>query len=329
MTFNLVPASYPTTATAQTDVLFTNAAISPSKVNPITFYHVFASVKFKLGNTDGKTAITKVELSNMLTSGICTLTVGAANTAVWEQPATPSYATFSQEYDGTIDYEKDGFFGDSFYKDNTYKNNLNTDGDTKATTTFNCVPRDFAEADAKHVVAKITYTIDSGDPKTAEVDLTSALKGKKWEAGHLYTYTLTVTDLDVTVTDSVSGDTKSNVVITNIGTTSGYIRAAIVADWVKVVGDGETAIVKGCDPTTEGTMTDLGSDWIKGTDGYYYYKYGVDAGNATKQALFGSYTAATPTVSGTTLQMTIHAQIVKDRSVWGTVPAGLSNEVEK
>lgn len=130
------------------------------------------------------------------------------------------------------------------------------------------------------------------------------------------------------MTDSVSGDTKSDVVITNTGNTSGYIRAAIVANWVKELGE-ETVIVKGCDPTTEGTLTNPGSNWIKGTDGYYYYKYGVDGGMATKQALFGSYKAAAPTIDGAILQMTIHAQIVKDRSVWGTVPTGLSNEVEK
>lgn len=331
LSFNLVPASYPTVATQQTDVLFTNATIVPAEVNSIKFYHVFASVKFKLGNTDGKTAITKVELSNMLTSGKCTLTVDAAKVsdknAVWEQSATPSYAKFSQEYDGTIDYEKDGFFDDSFYNKDTYKNNLSKGEDTKATTTFNCVPRSFAEADAKHVVATIYYTVN-GESKSTDVDFTNALKGKSWEAGHLYTYTLTVTDLAVTVTDTVTDDIKSDVVITNTGTTSGYIRAAIVADWVKDLGD-ETVIVKGCDPTSEGTMTNPGTDWIAGTDGYYYYKYGVDAGNATKQALFESYQAAAPTISGTTLQMTIHAQIVKDRSVWGTVPAGLSNDVEK
>ena len=333
LTFKLVPASYPTTATAQTDVLFTNATIDPSKVNPINFYHVFASVKFKIGNTDsGRTKITKIELSNMLTSGQCTLTVDATKksdkNAVWSQPATASYAKFSQEYDGTTDYDAEQeFFAESFYKDNTYKNNLNKGGDKKATTTFNCVPREFAEADAKHVVATISYKIGD-EAKTAEVDLTSALKGKKWEAGHLYTYTLTVTDLDVTVTDEVSGDTKSDVVITNTGNTSGYIRAAIVANWVKELGE-ETVIVKGVG-TEEGTMTGFDvTYWIPGADGYYYYKYGVDGGKPTNVPLFESYKAAAPTIDGATLQMTIHAQIVKDRSVWGTVPTGLSNEVEK
>ena len=53
------------------------------------------------GNTDDLTAITKVELSNMLTSGKCTVDVDAAKTVVWEQPATPSYEKFSQEYNGT------------------------------------------------------------------------------------------------------------------------------------------------------------------------------------------------------------------------------------
>lgn len=162
LTFNLAPASYPTTATAQTDVLFTNATIDPSKVNPINFYHVFASVKFKIGNTDsGRTKITKIDLSNMLTSGQCTLTVDATKksdeNAVWTQPGTLSYATFSQEYDGITDYDAEQkFFAESFYSGDTYKNNLNKGGDKKATTTFNCVPRSFAATDEKHVVATIS-----------------------------------------------------------------------------------------------------------------------------------------------------------------------------
>ena len=291
-------------------------------------------MKFKNSNPDGPFQITKVEMANMLTSGTCTITPSAdsgdpSSAATWTKAASSSYATFSQEYDGVVTYDPDDeYFAASFYSDNTYKDNLSLGSDKKAATTFNCVPQAFSKTDAKPVTVTITYT-KGDETKTAVVDFSTILDGKEWKAGHLYTYSLNITELDVTVEDSVSGDIKSDVVITNTGNTSGYIRAAIVANWVKEIGE-EAVIVKGLGPG-DGEMTGFGSDWIPCyDDGYYYYKYGVEAGQATNQPLFESFKAPAPTITGTTLQMTIHAQIVKDRTVWGdSVPAGLSNDIEK
>lgn len=327
VTFSLVPANYPKTATAQTDVLFSVEDIVPSEVNQITFHHVFASVKFKNSNPTWPFQITKVEISNLLNSGTCTIKPSAATVAEWTPAASSTYAIFSQTYDGVVTYGPDDeYFSESFYSDNTYKDNLSLGSDTKATTVFNCVPQSFSKTDAEPVTVTVTYK-KGEETKTAVVDFSTALNGKKWEAGHLYTYALSITELSVSVEDTVSGDTKQDVVITNTGNTSGYIRAAIVANWVKKI-EGDEVIVMGYDPEEELTGFD-DSLWVPGPDGYYYYKYGVNGGKATKIPLFESFTAPAPTIAGATLQMTIHAQIVKDRTVWGSsVPAGLSNTIE-
>lgn len=330
VTFSLIPASYPKTAVGQQDILFTCEDITTNKVNKIVFYHAFAAVKFKQGNADGGVTIKKIEISNQLTSGTCTITPvdGGKSSAIsdWSQ-SDKAYATFSQTYDSIISYdEADGYFGSGFYKDATDENNLSISGDSKATTTFMCVPQSFSESDAKHVIATITYEYH-GETKTVDVDFSKSLKGKSWEPGKLYTYSFKITELDVEVEDEVDGDTKHDVVITNTGNMPGYIRAAIVANWQTKIDESDV-IVKSCDYTSEGTLIGLGSNWIKGADGYYYYKYGVNGGEATNQALFTSYKAAAAPMDGAVLQMNILAQIVADRKEWNGCPSGLSNDIE-
>ena len=331
--FTLVPAKYPVTAVEQQDVLFATSEIEPGKSSNVNFFHAFAQVKFKQGTNDGMLQITKIEMSNLLTSGTCKVTpvAGAksASVSVWSQNEK-TYGTFSQEYDGTTNYDEgQTYFGSDFYKEGTYENNLNINGDKKATTTFMCVPQSFSESDANHVMVTITYTCN-GATKTTQVDFSKALKNKSWEPGKLYTYSLTIADLGVTVEDNVSDDTKDNVVITNVGNSTGYIRAAIVANWVKNI-DGETVVVKTC-AADDGAYTDFGADWKKGSDGYWYYKYGVKGGKATKQAIFTSYTAdmTKAPVIGAYMEMHVMAQIVAVRSAWdATLPEGLVEDAEE
>lgn len=328
-TFALDPAKYPTTAVEQKDILFATSEVTPGKTANVKFYHTFAMVKFKQGGTDDKLQITKIEVSNLLTSGTCTVTPvdgkKSSEVSVWSQDEK-SYADFSQTYDGKITYDEgEGYFGSSFYDAATDENNLNIGGDKKATTTFMCVPQSFSKTDANPVIVTITYT-RNGETKTLTTDFSKGLNGKSWEPGKLYTYTFTITELGVKVEDRVSGDTKDNVVITNTGNTNGYIRAAVVANWVKDV-DGEPVVLVSCDPRTEGTLTVSSDNWIPGSDGYFYYKYAVKGGNTTKQTF--TYKTGYAPESGAYLEMDMIAQIVADRSVWGTVPGGLSNDVEE
>ena len=335
-----------TAAEAQTDIVFATATLNEgnkSTANKLLFYHPFCGVKFKIGTLPTGVSITGITLEGVYATGDCVITPYYGNEADYGKTnsnsdvadATKSDAcvawsnldnssTFNQSF--TADDAKpeldDELFPEGFADAGTTNPNEDQLNTSTLSKTFNLIPQTFSSE------RKLTMTIDfscNGSPMQRSVKV----DGIEWKAGHLYTYTINCAEnLDVTVTDEVSGNVKNNVVITNTGNTSGYIRAAVTAYWQKEI-NGEEVIVSVCDYTTQGTLTGLGTDWIKGSDGYYYYKYGVKGGKATKQALFTSYTAAaTAPVKGAKLQMSILAQIVADRAAWGTVPTGLSNDVE-
>ena len=79
--------------------------------------------------------------------------------------------------------------------------------------------------------------------------------------------------------ESFNGTTKTNVTISNTGDTEAYIRAAIVVTWK----DAENGNVYGAMPVlgTDYTMEMNLSNWIEGSDGYYYYKKAVQPGDKT------------------------------------------------
>lgn len=74
--------------------------------------------------------------------------------------------------------------------------------------------------------------------------------------------------------------TKSNVAVKNVGNVPVYIRAIIVTNWKdsngNIVGD---APIKDTDYTMELSNS---TNWIKGADGYYYYKLPVQPGKSTE-----------------------------------------------
>lgn len=363
VTFKTIAGSYPTTATAQKDILFTNKEITvkprDTAHDDILFYHVFTGVKFRIGNTDAVTKITKVTMTNMLTSGTCTVTpnyTGAsvttsnpltgtnaatksASCSVWSHPEeTVSRATFSQTYDAVVSYDKnDKNFDKTFYDGSSAKDNLAKSGDTKATTTFMCIPQKFSKSDANHINLTISYTVN-GKSKTSTIDFTAALDGKEWKAGQLYTYTLQVNEFGVSVTDDVNGAVKNNVKVTNTGNTTEYVRVAIVGNWMKKDSTKGTVIVAGWNKNEGKFVGFPGTNWwYNEDDGFYYYRKAVTGGQSTKQPLFTSYTAAASGISGAYLYLSVIAQAVpydSDRAnviaAWGTTVANnITTEIEQ
>lgn len=364
ITFSL--KDYPTTATAQEDILFTYKDITAptGDENPtyaILFYHAFTGVKFKLGNAgDGITAITKVEMTNMLNDGNCTVAPNytdmvntsmgshlsnhdveptddskSAQCSTWAN--TTGNATFSQEF-GDYKMGQDitsgnSNFAPSFYdkewnnadeskrgKDKSAEDNLN---DLHASMTFFCIPRTFsynAENTANDIILTVTYTMNDGESKTRQIDFTKVLaaNGTQWKAGELYTYTLTINDVDVEVVeDEFTNDEdteKTNVKAKNTGNCNAYIRAAIVANWYDL---SERIVNVPWNLTDElAHFTDLATDasnWVKGADGFYYYKLQVKPGQNTNGLLFNKYTTYhCDKYNGTThLKMTIVAQAIQ------------------
>lgn len=82
-------------------------------------------------------------------------------------------------------------------------------------------------------------------------------------------------NVPITIDEKINGTTKESITIQNTGNIDAYIRVAVVAN--KVDKDGNITV--GTAPTLE-----LGADWQKLDDGYYYYK-GVVAPKASTTTL--------------------------------------------
>lgn len=79
--------------------------------------------------------------------------------------------------------------------------------------------------------------------------------------------------------DVVSGVAqKTNVMIKNTGNTEAYIRVAVVVTWKSA--DGRVWAQQPTD--NDYTLEPNTNDWVKGSDGYYYHKAPVAAGDTTK-----------------------------------------------
>lgn len=130
------------------------------------------------------------------------------------------------------------------------------------------------------------------------------------------TNTFTPGKVTVSVSDTVTGNEKQDVQVTNTGNTTAYIRVAVVANWVK---DGKIVA-----PWNDYRNLNVLSTWDDGEDGFFYYKQPVAAGASVK--LLNSYTAEGGP-EGAHLEMTIVAQGIQSVPVsvvhdaWGVTVA--------
>lgn len=86
---------------------------------------------------------------------------------------------------------------------------------------------------------------------------------------------------DVTVTEELTGTTKSNVQVKNNSNIPVYIRATYVANWVDAAGNIVTSV-----PTGYGyeLTENFNANWMNGPGGYYY-KYPVQPNDSTEGSL--------------------------------------------
>lgn len=148
-------------------------------------------------------------------------------------------------------------------------------------------------------------------------DAATTLTTGSWQAGKVYTYTFNKSDkdIDISVTDKVNGNVKDRLVIRNIGTATGYIRAAIVAGWY----NDSNVMVAPWDPNSGSFVGFPGNNWKQVGD-FYYYQNPVDGGDETGDKLFTSYTHGEAPVYGAHLKMVILAQGV----IWDADKARVS-----
>ena len=339
----------PAKAVDQTDILFTSKSVDKASYNngvkennSILFYHTLAGVKFKVGNAgDGLTTITSVELTGIKNHGTCTVTPvydaegyianGSSNknsdtkksaaVSLWTNVGFQTGDNANADGKYTLSglpttTAGDSQFPESFYNDKTGENNYM---DTAFANTFFFIPQETGSAKLT-----VTYTIANA---TGEHKVTVDFSHRKWEAGVLYTYTLTVKELGVSIEDSMGAKgsahaTKDSIKISNTRNTTEYIRVAVVGNWFDnhsekgQLGDSRVIVNRTWKETNynaSGTLISVPFNktyWNQGDDGFWYYKYPVKGGVMIpfSRTIFSSYTTPEAAKEGSHLQMSIAVQ---------------------
>lgn len=122
------------------------------------------------------------------------------------------------------------------------------------------------------------------------------------------TNTFTPTSTGITIVEENEGSTKNNVKITNTGEIKAYIRATVVVTWKDTNGNvyGK-APVENTDYEVNWTM----KDWVKGSDGFYYYKEPVESGDSTGVLLTDCKPVEGKAPEGYNLSVEILAQAIQ------------------
>lgn len=125
---------------------------------------------------------------------------------------------------------------------------------------------------------------------------------------------------DVTVEETLTGTEKSNVQVKNNSNIPVYIRATYVANWVDEHGNIVTP-----DPNEyDYQLTENpNGTWVKGKDGYYYYKDPVPADGKTQGSLLTCTVTKQPENPEYTLNVEILATAIQSepkdavKEAWG------------
>ncbi|MBR5856670.1 MAG: fimbrillin family protein [Bacteroidales bacterium] len=252
----------------------------------LVFHHAFSAICFKVGSMPENVQVTHIALRNIFSEGVCSFE---------ENDETGIYFNWT---------------GQAELKDFVQSLNVQVDGASSSgealTTkeqTFMVVPQTLPE-DAE---IEIGFTING-----AERSLSKKIKevNPKWEADKKYIYSISIqSDLvDIEVTDEVAGAVKSNVKITNTGNIPVYIRAMVVGYWS--VGNYIVSAWKDTDGTFVYSSA-WSNYWIKGADGFYYYKYPLLPDKTPTVPIFDSYTLqAPPPYARASLQLNVMSQAV-------------------
>ena len=100
---------------------------------------------------------------------------------------------------------------------------------------------------------------------------------------------------------------KEKVQIKNTGNTAAYIRATYVVTW----RDGNRNVAVSVPDSYSYTLTEnLGNNWKKGTDGYFYYSLPVSPGNSTQDSLLTCKVTSYPDNPEYTLSVEILAEAI-------------------
>ena len=271
-------------AEAMPDLLFTgtlaNSGTDKGKAD-LHLEHALAALRFEIGKTNDCT-IETISLKSLCTQATFTYTYGAGETIAWSGLTDPE------------DYAQN--FGDTVTEHLIDDENVQTIGtDAK---TFMVIPQSSGEEAGNTITLEVVYCFKgSSTPVTVSKVLDAESSG--WKAGYTYTYTLSILNgLDIEIDDKVEDNVKKDLQISNVGGRDAYIRALVVGYWVNTAGD----IVALWDPNDAnvGTFVPnifastpvLNEHWVKGADGFFYYKHILPGKTAipADKTLFTTYT---------------------------------------
>lgn len=268
-------------AEVQDDILLGMAFDRSSGTDvPIKMHHALSAIRFVVGKMPNGITLKSITLAGLYGSGRCTVS-GQESAISFNWSDLTNTSDYSQSYD---QYMKEG---------------EPIGGNEK---TFMLIPQGFITEDAQ---LEISFTIETR-PYVLKKSLKSIMGDTKFEAHKRYTFRLGIPDeVDITVDDNVQdGYIKNNVVIQNTGFGPGYVRMALVGNWV----NSNNIIVAPWLPD-DGVFENWNPDWERRSDGFYYYKKLV-YGGAIVPSPFDSYTITTVHHSGQTLLLSVMTQIL-------------------
>lgn len=262
-----------TTASEQKDLLYTHVMEEKNDVN-IHFYHALSAVRFVVGNLKSDYNVQSIKIKNVANSGQATY---ISNTSFnWEKLSDRT--DYSQSYTANV-HTKNAFF----------------DND-EAACTFFVIPQ---SVDGLKFEVIIEDGVGNEYPVEASIP---ALEGG-WKSGYFYTYSISGGEgtVDVQVDETFTGTVKSNVQAENTGKMASYVRAALVTNWYNEAG-------KAVKPYTGEIAYDT-TNWYKGTDGYYYYKKPVPAGQKSS-ALISTFSPTDTSPANTGYDLHVEMQVI-------------------
>lgn len=98
------------------------------------------------------------------------------------------------------------------------------------------------------------------------------------------TNTFTPGEISGDIIEDITGGIKKDVQVKNTGDAAAYVRVNVAVNWTNENGDIYGEMPKeGVDYTITYHTDD--SNWFKGSDGYYYYKYAIVPNDVTAGSL--------------------------------------------
>ncbi|MGM9801661.1 MAG: hypothetical protein ACI309_05055 [Candidatus Limisoma sp.] len=305
-------------------------AITPNQTKkeapvPLKFHHPLAAIRFRVGSVPEHIIVRDTYLKNLCQKGDCSFVASGSDdiTFTWTNQNT------------VVDYIQSNW--KVVNKNTTSGTDIHRDGSVFDDCTFFVVPQTFSSNDAQlgfdyHVAEKRdkTNTSDAATiPTTSVSDASRQTIFKAFTAFGLtelkadtrYTFTLSLAgSMGISVTDNldIENKIKNNVVIQNTGTSTGYVRAAIVGWWKNnsnnIVAPWNDLPNESCTYGEYQLPGGWSSNWKKGADGFFYHRYTVLPKEKLEgdRALFTSYTlSGSAPVTGAMLEIDIVAQIIR------------------